>query len=138
IGVIQVMGRHNMPAIDCPFRKADELIKDLKTDVLIVDMHAEASSEKQAMGWDLDGRVSAVLGTHTHVQTADERVLPQGTAYIGDVGMTGPRDGVIGGNKESSLKRFLTGLRTHIEVAQGDAQFCAVAVDIDESNGKAQ
>jgi metallophosphoesterase (TIGR00282 family) len=138
VAVLQVMGRHHMDNIDCPFRTADGLLKDLSADVVLVDMHADASSEKQAMGWYLDGRVSAVLGTHTHVQTADERVLPGGTAFIGDVGMAGPRDGVIGGDRVSALERFLTGVRVRLSVAEGDAQFCAVVVDVDERTGKAR
>lgn len=131
LDVVQLMGRHGMDDIDCPFRTADALLKDGKADATIVDFHAEASSEKQAMGWYLDGRVAAVLGTHTHVQTADERVLPGGTAYIGDIGMAGPRDGVIGGAREGALKRFLTGIRVRLEVAEGDAMFCAVLVEVD-------
>jgi hypothetical protein len=138
LAVLQLMGRHHMDPIDCPFRTGDHCLNDLEADVVVVDMHAEMSSEKQAMGWYLDGRVGAVVGTHTHVQTADERVLPGGSAYIGDVGMTGPRDGVIGGDKESSLKRFLTGTRVHLDVAPGDAQFCAVLLDLDESTGRAR
>jgi hypothetical protein len=138
VGVLQVMGRHNLMDIDCPFRKADEVLKEMKADVIIVDMHAEASSEKQAMGWYLDGRVAAVVGSHTHVQTADERILPGGTAYLGDAGMTGPRDGVIGANKETAIRRFLTGIHSRLEVAEGDAQFCACLVDADESTGKAR
>ncbi len=139
VGVIQVMGRHNLASIDCPFRAADAILKDMKADVIVVDMHAEASSEKQAMGWHLNGRVAAVVGTHTHVQTADERILPGGTAYLGDVGMTGPRDGIIGGNRETSLRRFLTGIPSRVEVAEeGDAQFCACLLDLDETAGKAR
>jgi metallophosphoesterase (TIGR00282 family) len=138
VGVIQVMGRHHMANIDCPFRTADAVLKEMQADVILVDMHAEASSEKQAMGWHLDGRVSAVVGSHTHVQTADERVLPGGTAYIGDAGMTGPRDGVIGGNRETSLRRFLSGIPFRVEVAEGDAQFCACLIDADEKTGKAR
>jgi hypothetical protein len=136
--VLQVMGRNHMEAIDCPFRTADALLKETGAGPVIVDMHAETSSEKQAMGWHLDGRVAAVIGTHTHVQTADERLLPQGSAVIGDVGMAGPRDGIIGGDRENSLKRFLTGVRVRLEVAEGDAQFCAVIVDIDEATGRAK
>lgn len=136
IAVMQLMGRHGMDDIDCPFRAADALLKDAAADAAIVDFHAEASSEKQAMGWYLDGRVAAVLGTHTHVQTADERVLPKGTAYIGDVGMAGPRDSVIGGQKDAALRRFLTGIRVRLEVAEGDALFCAVLVDLE--NGRAR
>lgn len=138
LAVLQLMGRHNMASIDCPFQAADRLTKDLPTRLVVVDMHAEATSEKQAMGWYLDGRASAVLGTHTHVQTADERVLPGGTAYIGDVGMAGPRDGIIGGDRAGAIKRFLTGVRVRLEVAEGDALFCAVVVDLDDASGRAR
>jgi metallophosphoesterase (TIGR00282 family) len=137
LAVMQLMGRHGMDDIDCPFRTADALLKDNAADASIVDFHAEASSEKQAMGWYLDGRVAAVLGTHTHVQTADERVLPRGTAYIGDVGMAGPRDSVIGGQREAATKRFLTGIRVRLEVAEGDALFCAVLVDLEGGRARA-
>lgn len=138
VAVLQLMGRHHLDTIDCPFRTADGLLKEVSADLVIVDMHAEASSEKQAMGWYLDGRVAAVLGTHTHVQTADERVLPGGTAYIGDVGMAGPRDGIIGGDRATAMQRFLTGVRVRLSVAEGDAQFCAVIVDVDETTGRAR
>jgi metallophosphoesterase (TIGR00282 family) len=138
VAVLQVMGRLHLDTIDCPFRTADALLKDLAADIVVVDMHAEASSEKQAMGWYLDGRVTAVLGTHTHVQTADERVLPGGTATLGDVGMSGPRDGIIGGAREPALERFLTGVRVRLAVAEGDAQFCAALVDVDEHSGRAR
>lgn len=138
VAVLQLMGRLHLDTIDCPFRAADVLLKDLAADLVIVDMHAEASSEKQAMGWYLDGRVAAVLGTHTHVQTADERVFPGGTAYIGDVGMAGPRDGIIGGERAPALQRFLSGVKVRLAVAEGDAQFCAVIVDVDESTGRAR
>lgn len=138
VAVLQVMGRHHMDMIDCPFQAADAFLKNPGAEVVLVDMHAEMSSEKQAMGWHLNGRVSAVVGTHTHVQTADERVLPGGTAYIGDVGMTGPRDGIIGGDRVPALERFLTGIRVRLSVAEGDAQFCAVIVEIDESTGRAR
>jgi metallophosphoesterase (TIGR00282 family) len=138
VGVLQLMGRHNLANIDCPFRTADRLLQEMKADMIVVDMHAEATSEKQAMGWYLDGRVSAVVGSHTHVQTADERILPGGTAYLGDAGMTGPRDGIIGGNREASLRRFLTGVHSRIDVAEGDAQFCACLLDLDETSGKAK
>ena len=138
VAVVQLMGRLHLDTIDCPFRGADALLKEMSADVTIVDMHAEASSEKQAMGWYLDGRVAAVLGTHTHVQTADERVLPGGTAYIGDVGMAGPRDGIIGGERVPALQRFLSGVKVRLAVAEGDAQFCAVIVDVDETTGRAR
>lgn len=138
VGVIQLMGRHNLANIDCPFQTADKILSGMQADVIFVDMHAEATSEKQAMGWHLDGRAAAVVGSHTHVQTADDRLLPGGTAYLGDAGMTGPRDGIIGGKREQALRRFLTGLHTRIEVAEGTAQFCACLVDVDEKTGKAR
>jgi metallophosphoesterase (TIGR00282 family) len=137
IAVIQVMGRHNLAMIDCPFRGADAALEGLRADVTIVDAHAEASSEKQALGWHLDGRVTAVIGTHTHVQTADERLLPGGTAYLGDVGMTGPRDGVIGSDRQAAISRFLTGLKPRLEPAEGPVQFCAAVVETDDTTGKA-
>src|SRR2546429_8429241 len=110
VAVLNLMGRVFMLPIDCPFQKADELVPELRKDtpIIIVDMHAEATSESQAMGWHLDGRVSAVVGTHRHVQTADERVLPQGTAYITDIGMTGPIDTVIGVDKDLILQKFIS------------------------------
>jgi metallophosphoesterase (TIGR00282 family) len=135
--VVQLMGRHNIANIDCPFRKADEILKTIDTPIIFVDMHAEASSEKQAMGWHLNGRVSAVVGSHTHVQTADERILPGGTAYLGDAGMTGPVNSVIGGSLEPAIKRFLTGLYVRIDVAEGDAQLNGCLVDVDDKTGKA-
>jgi len=140
VGVINLVGRVFMEAVDCPFRKATEEIESLKkeTRVIIVDIHAEATSEKIAMGWYLDGLVSAVLGTHTHVQTADERILPQGTAYITDVGMTGPHDSVIGRRKEQILTRFITQLPTRFEMAEDDVQLNGVALEIDEKTGKAE
>lgn len=138
VAVLQLMGRHHLANIDCPFQVADARLRDLRTPLVLVDVHAEASSEKQALGWYLNGRVSAVLGTHTHVQTADERVLPGGTAYIGDVGMAGPRDGIIGGNRDMALRRFLTGVNVRLDVAEGPARFCAVLVDVDEQTGRAR
>jgi len=108
-----------------------------ETDIIIVDMHAEATSEKIALGWYLDGRVSAVIGTHTHVMTADQRVLPQGTAYITDAGMTGGFDSVIGMEKEPIIEKFLTQLPTKFEVAEGDVRFNGVVVEVDEQSGKA-
>jgi len=137
-GVLQLMGRHHLANIDCPFQTADRLLKEMDAQVILVDMHAEATSEKNAMGWHLDGRVGAVVGTHTHVQTADNRILPGGTAYLTDTGMTGPRDGIIGGNREASLRRFLTGLPVRIEPAEGDAQFCACLIEFDAATGKAK
>ncbi len=139
-GVINLVGRVFMEPVECPFKNAQEAIDELKkeTKIIIVDIHAEATSEKIALGWYLDGMVSAVLGTHTHVQTADERVLPQGTAYITDVGMTGPHDSVIGRKKEQILTRFLTQLPTRFEMAEGDVQLNGAIIEIDESTGKAR
>ena len=140
VGVVNLVGRVFMEAVECPFRKAREEIDELrkKTNVIIVDMHAEATSEKIAMGWYLDGLVSAVVGTHTHVQTADEKILPQGTAYITDLGMTGPHDSVIGRKKEQILTRFITQLPTRFEMAEEDIQLNGVMLDIDEKTGRAK
>ena len=132
--VINLQGRVFLPAIDDPFRKADELLANLFADVgfVLVDMHAETTSEKIAMGWYMDGRATAVVGTHTHVATADERVLPEGTAYITDVGMTGPHTGVIGMDRAAIIKKFLDGLPARFEVAEGDVQMNAVLIDTDD------
>jgi len=136
--VINLQGRVFMASNDDPFRKADEILKSLEAKVVLVDLHAEATSEKVAFGWYLDGRVTAVVGTHTHIPTADERVLPGGTAYITDVGMTGPFDGVIGVKKEMIIDRFLHNLPARFEPATGDARLCAVVIEGDESTGKAK
>jgi len=132
--VLNLQGRVFLPAIDDPFRKADELLATLPPDVafVLVDVHAETTSEKIALGWYLDGRVTVVVGTHTHVATADERVLPQGTAYITDVGMTGPHDGVIGMDRQGIIKKFLDGLPSRFEVAEGDVQMNSVLVETDD------
>jgi metallophosphoesterase (TIGR00282 family) len=139
LAVLNLLGRVFMPAVDCPFRTADALLPGLRrvTPLVVVDVHAEATSEKVAMGWYLDGRVSAVVGTHTHVQTADERVLPRGTAYMTDVGMTGPHDSVIGVRRDVAIKRFLTQLPIRFQTAKGDPRLCAALVDIDDDNGRA-
>jgi len=141
VTVVNLMGRVFMAALDCPFRTADTLLEQLKQEgqskVIIVDFHAEATSEKQAMGWYLDGRVSAVLGTHTHVGTVDAKILPQGTAYLTDVGMTGPSDSVIGSDKEAVLERFLTSLPNRLSVAAGPCMLNATLVEVDEDTGKA-
>ena len=139
VAVVNLMGRVFMQAIECPFRAAKREIDKLKDKarIIIVDMHAEATSEKIALGWYLDGTVSAILGTHTHVQTADEKILPQGTAFISDAGMTGPFDSVIGRKKEQILSRFLTQMPTKFEMADGDVQLHGVVIDIDEKTGKA-
>ena len=132
VGVINLAGRVFMQPLDCPFRTAEREIEKMKqkAHVIIVDMHAEATSEKIAMGWYLDGRVTAVLGTHTHVQTADDRILPGGTAYITDVGMTGPFDSVIGIKKEAILQRFLLQIPNKFEVAKRDVRLQGVGVEI--------
>lgn len=137
VGVLNLMGRVFMRDIDCPFRAAQREIARIKerTNIVIVDFHAEATSEKQALGWFLDGQASAVLGTHTHVQTADERVLPRGTAFITDVGMTGPFDSIIGNEKSRVIERFLTGVPNKLEVARGDVYLQGVLVKIDPVTG---
>ncbi len=140
IAVLNVMGRTFMPTVDDPFRCADALVEDLRaeTPVVVVDVHAEATSEKVALARFLDGRTSAIFGTHTHVQTADEQILPGGTAYITDVGMTGPTEGVIGMEQGPVLDRFLTGLSERFSVQKtGTKQFCAAVVRIDRSSGRA-
>ncbi|HKM65799.1 MAG TPA: TIGR00282 family metallophosphoesterase [Candidatus Acidoferrum sp.] len=133
--VLNLQGRVFMAANDDPFKKADEELAKIPSDVafVLVDMHAETTSEKIALGWYLDGRATAVLGTHTHVATADERVLPKGTAYITDVGMTGPHGGVIGMDRAGIIKKFLDGLPARFEVATGDVQMNAVLVETDET-----
>ena len=139
VGVLNLAGRIFMQPIDCPFVTAKKEIVRLKakTNVIIVDMHAEATSEKKALGWYLDGEVSAVLGTHTHVQTADDEVLPGGTAYISDVGMTGPFDSVIGIKKDTIIERFLTQVPNKFDVAKGDIRLQGVLMDIDAQSGRA-
>ena len=139
VAVANLEGRVFMGNLDCPFRKADAILEELGSDqkIVFVDFHAEATSEKGALSAYLDGRVSAVVGTHTHVQTADERVLPGGTAFISDVGMSGARDSVIGIRKELSIQRFMTQMPVRYEIAKKDPVLCAVVVSIDESTGKA-
>lgn len=139
VGVVNLQGRVFMQEIDCPFRRGSELLMELKerTPVLLVDIHAEATSEKLALGWYLSGQASAVLGTHTHVQTADERILEGHTAYITDVGMTGPADSVIGIKKDLSIARFVTQLPQRFEAATGPSTLCAVLLEIDEASGAA-
>jgi hypothetical protein len=138
--VLNLQGRTYMPATDCPFLKADELLAGLDPEIKVrfVDFHAEVTSEKQAMAWYLDGRVSAVIGTHTHVPTADTRILPGGTAYQTDCGMTGPYRSVIGVDKDIVLQRFLTSLPVRMEAARHGAELHSVIVDVDESSGKAR
>ena len=135
--VINLQGRVFMVHNDDPFRTADRLIAETKAKVIVVDLHAEATSEKVAMGWYLDGRVTAVLGTHTHVATADTRVLPNGTAYQTDVGMSGPHDGVIGVEKEQVISRFLTSMPNRFDAARGDVRLNGVLIDCDAKTGKA-
>jgi len=140
IGVINVNGRVFMEALDCPFKAAFKAAEELaaETKIIIVDIHAEATSEKIALGWYLDGKVSAIFGTHTHIQTADEKILPQGTAYITDVGMTGPYDSVIGRRVEDVLTRFLSSIPVRFQVAEGNIQLHGALVEIDEVTGKAR
>lgn len=140
VAVVNLIGRVFMNNYDCPFRVADKVLEQVapKARVILVDMHAEATSEKVAMGWYLDGRVSAVIGSHTHVQTADERVLPAGTAYLTDAGMCGPRDSVIGVKREPVIQRFLTQMPTRFEVAAGPVLVQGAIVDVDVTTGKAQ
>ncbi|MRR09373.1 TIGR00282 family metallophosphoesterase [bacterium] len=140
IGVFCLQGQVFLPPIDSPFRAADRVVAQLRkeTDIILCDIHAEATSEKVAMGWHLDGKVSALVGTHTHVMTADERILPMGTAYITDAGMTGGFDSVIGMEKKDVLERFYIGLNTKFEVADKDVRLNAVLVEIDDRSGKAR
>jgi metallophosphoesterase (TIGR00282 family) len=139
LGVVQIMGRAFMPTVDCPFTAAKREIAQISKGVkaIIVDMHAETTSEKMAMGHFLDGEVTAVVGTHTHVQTADEQILPKGTAYITDIGMTGPRNSVIGVKKELAIEKFLTQMPRRFEAASGPAVLSAVLIDLDGTSGKA-
>jgi 2',3'-cyclic-nucleotide 2'-phosphodiesterase len=135
--VIQLQGRVFMTAIDDPFRTADALLANIKAKVILIDFHAEATSEKVAMGWYLDGRVTAVLGTHTHVPTADERILPNGTAFQTDVGMSGPYDSIIGVEKDLVLHKFLTGMPGKFEAAKGNPKMCGALVTCDPATGRA-
>ena len=139
VAVFCVMGRLFMKPIDCPLHAADRVLAQIgrRARIIIVDMHAEATSDKQCMGWHLDGRVSAVLGTHTHVPTADETVLPGGTAYITDVGMTGPYHSVLGRRIDRVLQANLSMVPAHFDVAKGDERLCGVVVDVDAATGKA-
>ena len=139
VAILNLQGRAHMAPIDCPFRKADELLASLPENVKVrfVDFHAELTSEKTAMGWYLDGRVSAVVGTHTHVPTADTRILPNGTAYQTDAGMTGPYHGIIGVDKDIILQKFLTQLPVRMEAARQGAELHGVVVQVDELTGRA-
>lgn len=136
--MINLSGRIYLPSLDCPFQSIDSILSEIKdlTPYTIVDFHGEATSEKQAMGWYLDGRVSAMIGTHTHVQTADARILTRGTAYITDVGMTGPKDSVLGVDKDLIIKKFTTQMPVKFEIARGDIQLNAVVLEFNEQ-GKA-
>ena len=141
VGVANIMGRVFMEPLDCPFRAADDFLATFRaqTHVLFIDFHAETTSEKVAFGYHCDGRASVVAGTHTHVATADERILPGGTAYITDVGMCGPRDSIIGMDVDVILSRFRTQLPHHrARVAEGEGQVCAIIADVDEDTGKAR
>ncbi|NMM51166.1 TIGR00282 family metallophosphoesterase [Paenibacillus aquistagni] len=137
--IINVQGRTFLPAIDCPFHKVDEILEKVgkKRKPVLVDFHAEATSEKIAMGWHLDGRVSVVVGTHTHVQTNDDVILPEGTAYLTDCGMVGSKEGVLGMEREAVLRKFKTQLPVRFQVDEGNWHFHAIVVDIDDATGKA-
>jgi 2',3'-cyclic-nucleotide 2'-phosphodiesterase len=138
VGVLNIMGRVFMDPLDCPFRTAERELERLRmvTPIVIVDMHAEATSEKVAIGWFLDGKVSCVFGTHTHIPTADERILPKGTGYLTDVGMTGPYDSVIGRKVDQILERFLTSIPIHSDVAEGNVRMHALLVEVETDTGK--
>ena len=138
LGIINLIGRVFMAPLDCPFRVADSLVTELsgECDLIVVDFHAEATSEKIAMGWFLDGRVACIVGTHTHVQTADERILPGGTGYISDLGMTGPINSVLGVKTDIIVERFLSGLPKRFQTASGPTELCGAVVTIDECTGK--
>jgi metallophosphoesterase (TIGR00282 family) len=139
IGVLNLMGRTYMPATDCPFRIGKRLVNEMleQTNMIFLDFHAEATSEKQAMAYFLDGKISALVGTHTHVQTADESISERGTAYISDAGMTGPYDSIIGMEKGPSLGRFLTGMPKRFKCASGDVRIAGVAIKIEPDTGRA-
>lgn len=137
--VVNLMGRTFIGNFDCPFRAMDKLLAEFKdkTKVIIVDFHAEATSEKVAMGWYLDGRVSAVLGTHTHVGTIDARILPRGTAYVTDIGMVGPMDSIIGDDANNVINRFLSQIPGRLSVGKGIVDFNAILIEVNEDTGKA-
>ncbi len=140
VAVVNAQGRVFMNDNDCPFRKLESIVNEVKksTPIIFIDFHAEATSEKQAVSWFLDGQVSAVIGTHTHVQTADERILPKGTAYLSDVGMTGPYDGILGMEREVIVNRFLTNLPARFEVAKGRVQCNGVIINVNSKSGDAE
>jgi metallophosphoesterase (TIGR00282 family) len=141
VALVSLLGRLfiNQPS-DCPFHAIDRVLSRIPSDIkiILVDMHAEASSEKIAMGWHLDGRVSALFGTHTHVPTADERILPRGTAYITDLGMTGPYDSILGRRKDRVLRSLLTSLPSPFDVADGDPRLCGILVEVSSADGRAE
>ena len=138
MAVINLCGRVFMKPLDCPFKRVESAIKAIKeeTDIILVDFHAEATSEKMAMGWYLDGKVSCVVGTHTHIQTADERILNNGTGYITDLGMVGPWNSILGVEKEIIINKFVSNLPTKFNLAKGPNVFSAIVINIDEENGK--
>ncbi|MBP2630711.1 MAG: hypothetical protein H6Q70_1339 [Firmicutes bacterium] len=140
IGVANISGRTFMPDLDCPFRKADEILGVLaqECDMILLDFHAETTSEKMAMGWYLDGRVTCMVGTHTHIQTSDERILPEGTAYITDLGMVGPWNSVLGVDKDLVVKKFLTGLPVKFDIASGPHVFCGLVIMVDDQTNMVQ
>jgi metallophosphoesterase (TIGR00282 family) len=139
VGVINAEGQLFVDRVDCPFRAVDRELNNMrgKAEITLVDIHAEASSERRGMGWHLAGRITAVIGTHTHIPTADAQILPGGTAYISDVGMTGPYDSVIGMDKDVALRRLIGHFRDKFIVAKGDTRFCAVMIEADEQTSKA-
>ena len=140
MAVLSVMGRLYMkPAADCPFRNVDRTLQQIPSEVkiIVVDVHAEATSEKVALGWYLDGRASVVFGTHTHIPTADERILPNGTAYITDLGMTGPYDSVLGRRKDRVIRHLMTNLPNPFDVAEGDVRLCGILTSVDSATGRA-
>jgi len=139
VGIINLAGRVFMPVVDCPFREVDAILDKIKEscDIILIDFHAEATSEKVALGWYVDGRVSCVAGTHTHIQTADERILPQGTAYISDLGMVGPWNSILGVEKDAVIQKFLTGLPVRFHVATDhDSIFSGIVLEIDDDSHK--
>lgn len=140
VGIINLLGRIFMKPVDCPFRAADAAIEELSklTNIIVVDMHAEATSEKIAMGWYLDGRVSAVVGTHTHIQTSDEKILPKGTGYITDLGMTGPHKSILGRNVDLVLKSIVTQVPTRYDVAENDPHMEGAVITVNKETGKAE
>ena len=138
VGVMNLSGRAFMPPMDCPFQKAETFLREMKDacDIILLDFHAETTSEKMALAWYLDGRVNAVVGTHTHIQTADERILPKGTAYISDLGMTGPWNSVLGVKTECILQKLITGLPVRFEVAEGPSVYSGILLTIDDATNR--